>query len=136
MTRARAGGDGGAGGGDSFSYGDDRVWAMCRRAVGETPRAAWFAPAQACVAVVLAGVVDAGYSGDWSRVGAITTEAEGAIRTFCVFVGVAHGAMGAVAYDVAVKRGVMDPRWAFVKTFVVGTLALVEVAFGGEEAAE
>ncbi|GJP47207.1 hypothetical protein CLOM_g6424 [Closterium sp. NIES-68] len=32
--------------------------------------------AQATIAVATAGFVDAGYSGDWSRIGAITPEAE------------------------------------------------------------
>jgi len=130
-TRASKDDDARGGGDDSFAYGDARVWALCKDVAGSTPREAWFAPAQVGVAVVLAGVVDAGYSGDWSRIGAITTAQEGAIRAFCVFVAVAHGALGVVAYDIARRRNVMDPRWAFVKTFVVGTLALVEVAFGG-----
>ena len=69
------------------------------------PREAWFAPLQASIAVALAGVVDAGYSGDWSRVGALTTEQEAWTRRFVAFVAVAHGVVGAIARDVALKRG-------------------------------
>ena len=123
------------GGGGRFCAYDARAWRALEDACGRWPREAWFAPLQASIAVALAGVVDAGYSGDWSRVGALTTEQEAWARRFVAFVAAAHAVVGAVARDVALKRGASatTANAAFAKTFVVGFVGLVEAAFGGED---
>ena len=128
------GDDDGGGGGRFYAY-DARAWRALEDACGRWPREAWFAPLQASIAVALAGVVDAGYSGDWSRVGALTTEQEAWARRFVAFVAAAHAVVGAVARDVALKRGASatTANAAFAKTFVVGFVGLVEAAFGGED---
>ena len=136
-ARARAThGDGAddARGGRFYAY-DARTWRAFEDAFGRWPAEAWFAPLQASIAIALAGVVDAGYSGDWSRVGALTTEQEAWTRRFVAFVAVAHGVVGAIARDVALKRGAdaTSANAAFAKTFVVGFVGLVEAAFGGDD---
>ena len=121
-------------GGRFYAY-DARTWRAFEDAFGRWPAEAWFAPLQASIAIALAGVVDAGYSGDWSRVGALTTEQEAWTRRFVAFVAVAHGVVGAIARDVALKRGAdaTSANAAFAKTFVVGFVGLVEAAFGGDD---
>lgn len=137
-TRARRNDDGegadDARGGRFYAY-DARTWRAFEDAFGRWPAEAWFAPLQASIAIALAGVVDAGYSGDWSRVGALTTEQEAWTRRFVAFVAVAHGVVGAIARDVALKRGAdaTSANAAFAKTFVVGFVGLVEAAFGGDD---
>jgi hypothetical protein len=132
--RGRASNDGDARGGRFYAY-DARTWRAFEDAFGRWPAEAWFAPLQASIAIALAGVVDAGYSGDWSRVGALTTEQEAWTRRFVAFVAVAHGVVGAIARDVALKRGAdaTSANAAFAKTFVVGFVGLVEAAFGGDD---
>ena len=127
-------GDDDARGGRFYAY-DARTWRAFEDAFGRWPAEAWFAPLQASIAIALAGVVDAGYSGDWSRVGALTTEQEAWTRRFVAFVAVAHGVVGAIARDVALKRGAdaTSANAAFAKTFVVGFVGLVEAAFGGDD---
>ena len=139
MTTATRGDDDGDGaddarGGRFYAY-DARTWRAFEDAFGRWPAEAWFAPLQASIAIALAGVVDAGYSGDWSRVGALTTEQEAWTRRFVAFVAVAHGVVGAIARDVALKRGAdaTSANAAFAKTFVVGFVGLVEAAFGGDD---
>jgi hypothetical protein len=135
-TRGDDDGDGAddARGGRFYAY-DARTWRAFEDAFGRWPAEAWFAPLQASIAIALAGVVDAGYSGDWSRVGALTTEQEAWTRRFVAFVAVAHGVVGAIARDVALKRGAdaTSANAAFAKTFVVGFVGLVEAAFGGDD---
>ena len=135
-TRDDDDGDGAddARGGRFYAY-DARTWRAFEDAFGRWPAEAWFAPLQASIAIALAGVVDAGYSGDWSRVGALTTEEEAWTRRFVAFVAVAHGVVGAIARDVALKRGAdaTSANAAFAKTFVVGFVGLVEAAFGGDD---
>mgnify|MGYP004031067957 CR=1 FL=1 len=50
-------------------------------------------------------------------------------------VAVARGVVGAIARDVALKRGAdaTSANAAFAKTFVVGFVGLVEAAFGGDD---
>lgn len=124
VTRSRAGkGD------DGFTWGPSRaVWRKFEDACGNVPARWYFRPLQGAIALTLAGVVDAGFSGDWSRIGVLTTTQEGEIRTFCAFVAAAHGTLAVAAYDVAKKRG-RDPALAFLKVFVVGSLAFVGEAF-------
>ena len=106
------------------------LYALGEKLVGAWPQQAWFRPAQVAVVIGIAGVVDAGYSGDWSRIGALTHAQEEALQRVAVGVAVAHLAVAALATRVARERGT-DARAAFVKAFVCGFLALVDVSYGG-----
>lgn len=117
-----------------YAY-DEDAWRAFERAFGTTPREPWFGPLQIAIAVVLAGVVDAGWSGDWSRIGALTKAQEANARAFIEFVCVAHAAVALAARDVAIKRG-RDGTWAFCKTFVVGFMGFVDASFGGADETE
>lgn len=117
-----------------YAY-DEDAWRAFERAFGTTPREPWFGPLQLAIAVVLAGIVDAGWSGDWSRIGALTEAQEANARAFIEFVCVAHAAAALAARDVALKRG-RDGTWAFIKTFVVGFMGFVDASFGGADETE
>lgn len=117
-----------------YAY-DEDAWRAFERAFGTTPREPWFGPLQLAIAVVLAGIVDAGWSGDWSRIGALTKAQEANARAFIEFVCVAHAAVALAARDVAIQRG-RDGTWAFVKTFVVGFMGFVDASFGGADETE
>lgn len=120
---------------EAFYAYDETLWRAAETLVGDVPAAPWLSKLQIAIVLALSMAVDAGYSGDWSRIGAITTDQEAFIRAFLVFVAVAHGALGVVAYDIALKRG-RDRGGAvlaFAKVFVVGFTALVEVSFGKDE---
>ena len=117
-----------------YAY-DETLWRAAENALGDVPSAPWLSKLQIAIVLALSMAVDAGFSGDWSRIGALTTDQEAFIRAFLVFVAVAHGALGVVAYDIAVKRGRdrSGAVLAFLKVFVVGFTALVEVSFGEDE---
>jgi len=117
-----------------YAY-DEDAWRAFERAFGTTPREPWFGPLQLAIAVVLAGIVDAGWSGDWSRIGALTKGQEANARAFIEFVCVAHAVVALAARDVAIKRG-RDGTWAFAKTFVVGFMGFVDASFGGADETE
>lgn len=120
---------------EAFYAYDETLWRAAETLVGDVPAAPWLSKLQIAIVLALSMAVDAGYSGDWSRIGAITTDQEAFIRAFLVFVAVAHGVLGVVAYDIALKRG-RDRGGAvlaFAKVFVVGFTALVEVSFGKDE---
>ena len=120
---------------EAFYAYDETLWRAAENLLGDVPSAPWLSKLQIAIVLALSMAVDAGYSGDWSRIGAITTDQEAFIRAFLVFVAVAHGVLGVVAYDIALKRG-RDRGGAvlaFLKVFVVGFTALVEVSFGENE---
>jgi hypothetical protein len=120
---------------EAFYAYDETLWRAAENLLGDVPSAPWLSKLQIAIVLALSMAVDAGFSGDWSRIGAITTDQEAFIRAFLVFVAVAHGALGVVAYDIALKRG-RDRGGAvlaFLKVFVVGFTALVEVSFGEDE---
>ncbi len=120
---------------ETFYAYDEDAWRAFERAFGTTPREPWFGPLQLALAVVLAGTVDAGWSGDWSRVGALTKAREADARAFVECVCVANASMALVARDVAIRRG-MDGTRAFAKTLVVGFVGVVDACFGGADARE
>ena len=62
------------------------------------------ASAGAVVLGILA-TVDAGYSGDWSRIGVITKENEIVLQQACVTLGSFHIFCAALGAGVAVRRG-------------------------------
>eukprot|EP00850_Spirogloea_muscicola_P024579 SM001097S18858 [mRNA] locus=s1097:1636:2108:- [translate_table: standard] len=57
------------------------------------PLASWALPAQAAIVVAAFGFVDAGYSGDWSRIGAISSETEALLRAAAFVVVPAAGVL-------------------------------------------
>lgn len=120
---------------EAFYAYDETLWRAAENLLGDVPAAPWLSKLQIAIVLALSMAVDAGFSGDWSRIGAITTDQEAFIRAFLVFVAVAHGALGVVAYDIALKRGRdrSGAVLAFLKVFVVGFTALVEVSFGDNE---
>ena len=70
--------------------------------------------------------IDAGYSGDWSRIGALTKETELQLQGLLPVVVLGHGACAAVAGAISAKRGEnWVPRAA--KTMAGGFVTLVEV---------
>jgi len=114
---------------------ESSLYALGEKLVGAWPQQAWFRPAQVAVVIGIAGVVDAGYSGDWSRIGVLTREQEDVIKSVVAFIFVAHVAVGALAARVAQERG-NDARAAFAQAFACGFLALVDVSYGTKEAKE
>ena len=77
-------------------------------------------------------LLDAGYSGDWSRIGAITTDQEAALRGLVPIVVGGHGACAAAAAVVSARRGEAWPLRA-AKTFASGFVGLVEVVLLPDE---
>ena len=120
--------------GSFYAY-DATLWKATKDVFGDVPTQPYLRVVQTGIVVVLSMITDAGFSGDWSRIGAITTTQEGYARSFIAFVCAAHGALGVVAYDVAKQRG-LNPYWAFAKTFVIGFTAFCETAFGEEAGRE
>lgn len=77
-------------------------------------------------------LVDAAYSGDWSRIGAISKEQEMQLQGLVPLVVGGHGACAAAAGVISAKRG---ENWAprALKTFGAGFVGLVEVALVPQE---
>jgi len=88
--------------------------------------------AQGAVFVFLLGLVDAGWSGDWSRIEAITVEQEAQCRSLAASIGTLHLVLSPTAAFVASTRG-QDWRPAFAKTMLVGGLSFIEVCLRGDE---
>eukprot|EP00884_Botryococcus_braunii_P005958 jgi/Botrbrau1/15363/Bobra.0304s0005.2 len=81
---------------------------------------------QGAVVVVILGLIDAGYSGDWSRIGVLTPQAEELIRSFVGALGFFHIACAGIAAYVAASKE-LNVAAAVAKVSAVGFLALVEV---------
>jgi hypothetical protein len=80
------------------------------------------------VFVLILGFIDAGYSRDWTRIGAITPETEQKLRDLAVVLGEVHVVAAAAAGVVASKRNLSVPK-AVAKTLLIGFLAFCEVCF-------
>ncbi|CAG9464677.1 unnamed protein product [Pedinophyceae sp. YPF-701] len=78
------------------------------------------------IATGFLAMIDAGFSGDWSRIGAISTDAEALCRTITYVALPVHGAMGLWAASIAADKGENGALW-FLKTTFVGTAALFEI---------
>jgi hypothetical protein len=72
------------------------------------------------------GLADAGYSGDWSRLGVFTTAQEVQAQQVVQFIAVAHIFTAAVTAWVASKGGYPLPL-AIGKGYLFGTLAILEI---------
>lgn len=92
---------------------------------------------EAAFALAIFAYFDAAFSGDWSRIGVITVEQEAALKAFAPVVVGGHGLEAALAYGIASRRGwaAKDAAIIAVKTFLAGTVCLVEAALAEDPAA-
>ena len=84
--------------------------------------------------VAILAYLDAAFSGDWVRIGVLSSSQEQFLRDFCI-VGVAiHALLGVAAAKVSRDRG--ERTWALrgLKTFVVGIVSFTEVIHLPEDA--
>jgi hypothetical protein len=81
---------------------------------------------EAAVLVGELGLIDAAYSGDWSRIGVISTEVELILQLVVKAVLVIHAVEGVIAAAIAKDKG-MDPLISWVKGFCFGALGIWEV---------
>lgn len=86
---------------------------------------------QGAVALVVLAAVDAAYSGDWSRIGAISGGTEEALKPLVAALGAFHAACAGIAGVAASRKGNSVPR-AAAKAALVGFLAAVEAVFAEE----
>ena len=100
--------------------------------VASLSRSWWFrVPLQGAVALIVLAAVDAAYSGDWSRIGAISKETEEALKPLVVALGSFHLVCAGVAGVAASRKGNAVPK-AVAKAAFVGFLAAVEAVFAAE----
>uniref|UniRef100_A0A7S1SQN9 DUF7887 domain-containing protein n=1 Tax=Tetraselmis chuii TaxID=63592 RepID=A0A7S1SQN9_9CHLO len=88
---------------------------------------------QGAVFVFLLGLVDAAYSGDWSRIGAISIEEEQQLQRVCAYIALFHSFCTPLAAVVARGRGLSNWALLTLKVAAVGGLALFEVLLTKEE---
>lgn len=62
------------------------------------------------VVLVILGIIDAGYSGDWSRIGVLKPQQEQLIQSFVVALGFFHIFCAGVAAYVASSKGLDAPK--------------------------
>ena len=98
-------------------------------------RAPWFTVGvQGGVALVVAAAVDAAYSGDWSRIGAISKETEEGLKPLVNALAAFHVVCAAVAARAAASQG-RNPAAAAAKAAAVGFLAAVEAVLAEDASA-
>ena len=96
-------------------------------------RSWWFrVPLQGAVALIVLAAVDAAYSGDWSRIGAISKGTEEALKPLVVALGGVHLVCAGVAGAAASRKGNSVPK-AAAKAALVGFLAAAEAVFAAED---
>ncbi|GIL82647.1 hypothetical protein Vretimale_8246 [Volvox reticuliferus] len=76
--------------------------------------------------VAYAALVDAGFSGDWSRIGVLTSDQELSAQQAWWFILVAHSVVAAITVGYALRRG-YPPLQAGVRGLLFGTLGLYDV---------
>ncbi|KAF8060019.1 hypothetical protein HT031_004957 [Scenedesmus sp. PABB004] len=79
------------------------------------------------LAVLLAtlALIDAAFSGDWSRIGVITQDTETLLQRLVLVIAVLHAGTGAAAGAVAARRG-RGVAAAALRGFLFGTLGVYE----------
>jgi hypothetical protein len=82
----------------------------------------------ASIFVFILGFVDAGYSRDWTRIGAITIEQEQTLRELSIVLGKVH-AVSAIGAGIVARKRNLDVPSAVAKTLLIGFLAFCEVCF-------
>jgi len=88
--------------------------------------------AQAAVVVGLSAAIDAGWSGDWSRIEVITTDDEATVRNVVQQVLTFHLVCTPVAFLAAKAKG-NDTTKATLKTLLIGGLACFEAVLSPPE---
>ena len=102
--------------------------------VVQAARAPWFTVGvQGAVFLVVAAAVDAAYSGDWSRIGAITPATEAALKPLVNALFGFHAVCAVVAARAAAAKG-RNPAAAAAKAAAVGFLAAVEAVLAEDAA--
>ncbi|GFR52765.1 hypothetical protein Agub_g15365 [Astrephomene gubernaculifera] len=81
---------------------------------------------QAIEVVLTLALVDAGFSGDWSRIGVLTADQEHAAQQVCWFILAAHSAVAAAAVRRALGPG-YPPLLAGARGLLFGSLGLYDV---------
>ncbi|GIL55222.1 hypothetical protein Vafri_10805 [Volvox africanus] len=76
--------------------------------------------------VVYAALVDAGFSGDWSRIGVLTKDQELLAQQAWWFILVTHSVVAAITVGYALRRG-YPPLEAGFRGLLFGTLGLYDV---------
>lgn len=84
-----------------------------------------YAPAVVVLGTLM--LIDAAYSGDWSRIGVITKQQEIELQSIIPFEAVGHSVCAVAAGAISAQRG--EERWALraLKAFAGGVVSLVEV---------
>lgn len=86
---------------------------------------------QGGIFVSILGLIDAAYSGDWSRIGVLSKETEATLQSIVLIVGGFHAIMAIVAARILQQRG-KGTVLPTLKVFFVGTLAFLEVVLSNE----
>ncbi|KAJ9526920.1 hypothetical protein V8C86DRAFT_2527880 [Haematococcus lacustris] len=81
---------------------------------------------QMVVLLAQLALVDAAYSGDWVRVGVISTDVEQVLQKVVLFIAVAHCMVGVITAYVAPSRGA-NPLTSGLKAVLFGTMELYKV---------
>ena len=108
----------------SSSAADDLLATL--KAATRTP--AYRGPLQIAVFLIVFMVFDAAWSGDWSRIGAISKETEAWLKPVSGVIGAVHLASAGVAWTAVSGRG-GEPLVPVVKAWAVGVLAAVEAVW-------
>lgn len=80
---------------------------------------------QGAVFVGVLAAVDAGYSGDWSRIGVISQQDEATLQQLLPSLAAFH-VFCAVVSGIAAKLGNRQVKWPVAKAMLVGGLAMFE----------
>lgn len=90
---------------------------------------------QGAKVLVILAAIDAAFSGDWSRIGAISTDTELWLQSVVKGFGIWNLAMGVVAYTIASQNS--WPRLpATAKALAVGQIAVLELILDIQTAQE
>lgn len=81
---------------------------------------------QGSTLLVVLAAVDAAFSGDWSRIGAISKDTELWLQSALGLLGIWHLLMGAAAYSIAEQHG-RPKLLVTIKALAVGTIPVLEL---------
>ena len=99
------------------------------KSITRTP--AYRGPLQIAVFLIVFMVFDAAFSGDWSRIGAISKDTEAALKPVAGAIAVVHVISAGVAWQAVAGRG-GQPLVPAAKALAVGFLAAVEAVWAEE----
>ena len=94
-------------------------------ALADGPLLKVYAPTAVVLGTLM--LIDAAYSGDWSRIGVITKQQELQLQSIIPFEAAGHSLCAVAAGAISAKRG--EERWALraLKAFAGGIVSLIEV---------